>query len=383
MKYCKLFFGGICALLAAACEKENLPPDPPSGAAYVSLEDVAALLASLPIGVEQVEEVHDAASASALNGYDEEYRMQDLLADPGRGVGDAGATKAREYVRPLRDLLSEALSATRASEGPNYLEALSLSDVQIYWPFSKHWDGNSLPVITFDPGDEVAVRNVGYGLRPDGSVEKLMVDEQMAAERPVWVVNRNSDAEYKSLELRRREDPSWGSGGDIIIEADTRAAGDDLRTLVLRSFKAKRQFDCWFAGGSEFFVKMGCIDDFSATTEAELRLYEPSITDFMVVVRRSQVGEAIPFNAILVSEWTPALYSCAFMMTEDDGGTRTSWKTSAVVKYNSKSYGFEIEIPLNTRDDIVWRGSLTRDFIEKYSGKPCGFGDVELVLELI
>ena len=338
MKYCKLFFGGLCALLAAACEKESLPPDPPSGAAYVSLEDVAALLASLPIGVEQVEEVHDAASASALNGYDEEYRMQDLLADPGRGVGDAGVTKAREYVRPLRDLLSEALSATRASEGPNYLEALSLSDVQIYWPFSKHWDGNSLPVITFDPGDEVAVRNVGYGLRPDGSVEKLMVDEQMAAERPVWVVNRNSDAEYKSLELRRREDPSWGSGGDIIIEADTRAAGDDLRTLVLRSFKAKRQFDCWFAGGSEFFVKMGCIDDFSATTEAELRLYEPSITDFMVVVRRSQVGEAIPFNAILVSEWTPALYSCAFMMTEDDGGTRTSWKTSAVVKYNSKSY---------------------------------------------
>ena len=383
MKYCKLFFGGLCALLAAACEKESLPPDPPSGAAYVSLEDVAALLASLPIGVEQVEEVHDAASASALNGYDEEYRMQDLLADPGRGVGDAGTTKAREYVRPLRDLLSEALSATRASEGPNYLEALSLSDVQIYWPFSKHWDGNSLPVITFDPGDEVAVRNVGYGLRPDGSVEKLMVDEQMAAERPVWVVNRNSDAEYKSLELRRREDPSWGSGGDIIIEADTRAAGDDLRTLVLRSFKAKRQFDCWFAGGSEFFVKMGCIDDFSATTEAELRLYEPSITDFMVVVRRSQVGEAIPFNAILVSEWTPALYSCAFMMTEDDGGTRTSWKTSAVVKYNSKSYGFEIEIPLNTRDDIVWRGSLTRDFIEKNSGKPCGFGDVELVLELI
>ena len=54
-----------------------------------------------------------------------------------------------------------------------------------------------------------------------------------------------------------------------------------------------------------------------------------------------------------------------------------------MVKYNSRSYGFEIEIPLRSRDDIIWRGALTRSYIEKYNGITGHFGDVDLVLELI
>ena len=73
----------------------------------------------------------------------------------------------------------------------------------------------------------------------------------------------------------------------------------------------------------------------------------------------------------------------AFMVIEDDGGSQTTWKCSAVVKYNSKAYGFEVAIPLNTRDDVVWRGQLSRRYIEKYSGRTGRFGDVDLVLELI
>ena len=75
-----------------------------------------------------------------------------------------------------------------------------------------------------------------------------------------------------------------------------------------------------FAGGSEFWIKIGAVEDFTAATEPELRLYQPSITDFMLVVRRDQVGEELPFNAVLVSEWTEQLNSCAYMMVEDDGG---------------------------------------------------------------
>lgn len=381
MKYGKFFVGILSVLFAAqGCDKiqeEALPLPDESPRSFVMLEEVAQLLSTLPLGVEQMTEVQDATGASAGNGYDEEYRMQDLFASPGRGVGDVSDTKAEKYVRPLRDLLREAL-ATKATD-TDWLDSLALSDVQIYWPGAGAWDGKRLPVITYDPGDG-AVQNEGYELLPDGGVRKVMVDEQMAYEQPVWVVNRNSDADYKSLELLRREDPSWGQGGGgLIVKGET----EELRTLVLRSFKALRQYDNWFAGGSEFWVKIGAVEDFTAATEPELRLYQPSITDFMLVVRRNQVEEELPFNAILVSEWTRQLTSCAYMMVEDDGGTQTTWKCSAVVKYNSKSYGFELEIPLNSRDDIVWRGALSHDFIEKNNGRPIRFGDVELVLELI
>lgn len=390
-KYSKISGACVAALGAAllvACEKRETIVEPlqeakEEQAAFISLEEVAGLLSSLPLERDQMEEVYDAARASAGNGYDEEYRMQDLFASPGAGVGDDATKAGKTYRRPLRDLLREAVAATRSAETEPeaWLDSLCMSDVQIYWPYSDSWDGESLPVVTFDPGGG-AERNVGYALRTDGSVEKVMVDEQMATEQPVWVVNRNSDADYKSLELRRREDPSWGQGGGDIIVRSTRAEAG-FKTLILRSFKAKRQYDSWLSGAGEFVVRVGSVEDFRASTEAELRLYQPSVTDFMIVVRRKQVGETIPFNAVLVSEWTEQFHAAAFCLTEDDGGTRTTWKASAVVKYNSKQYGIELEIPLNARDDIVWRGSLTRSYIERYSGLPASYGDVELVLELI
>ena len=392
MKYRWMLQGCALAMALTACEQ--LDDDParhvaPEGTPYISLEEVAQLLSGIPVGMEQMQEVSHAVGISTRNGYDEEYTLQDLFAAPGEGVGGSseGETRAPEaYAHPLRDLIRDAVRvrfATRSGDDPAaeaYVDSLSASDIQIYWPYADRWDGEQTPVITFDPGD-MAERNVGYVLAADGTVTECLVDEEMARERPVWVVNRNSDADYRTLEMLRRENPAWGEGGEIVVKP--RSVEGDIKTLVLRTFKSNRNYDSWFAGASEFFVKVGAVEDFRASTEAELLLYQPSITDFMIVMRRSQVGEELPFNAVLVSEWTDQLSSCAFMVVEDDGGSRTSWKCSATVKYNSKSYGFDLEIPIYTRDDIVWRGALTRSYIEKYSGTTGHFGDVDLVLELI
>ena len=391
MKYGIAIGGTVCALLAGFAACEPLDDDRETHVvsrdnSFITLEEVAQLLSSVPLGTAQMEEVMDAASSSAENGYDEEYRMRDLFSAPGTGVGSETDTKAGDrYETPLRDLLSRAVQerfATKAGgeeDALAWLDSLSSSDVQIYWPYSEEWDGETLPVITFDPGD-AAEENVGYQLQADGSMTEVeKVDEAMARERPVWVVNRNADAQHKTLEMMRREDPSWGQGGGGLVVK----GGGETQTLILRSFKAKRQLDSWFCGGAEYFVKVGSVEDFHAATEAELRLYEPSITDFMVVVRRKDVGKDLDLNTVLVSEWTDQLSSCAFMIVEDDGGTRTTWKCSAQGKYNSKQYGFDLEIPLNSRDDIVWRGSLTHAYIEKFNGQTASFGDVDLVLELI
>ena len=48
-----------------------------------------------------------------------------------------------------------------------------------------------------------------------------------------------------------------------------------------------------------------------------------------------------------------------------------------------KSYGVEITIPLNTRDDIVWRGMLTGNSLERFNNKVNRFGDVDLKFEII
>ena len=127
------------------------------------------------------------------------------------------------------------------------------------------------------------------------------------------------------------------------------------------------------------------MEDFTASTEAELKIYNPSVTDFMIVVKRNQVGIPQNFNAILISDLCEADKDsyCALMITEDDGGTRTEWSTKAKVFIEGKSYGAEISIPLNVRDDIVWRGKLPYYWFDESAGQSWPFGDVSLTFDII
>ncbi len=386
-----------------SCEILDNDPDKHANtndSTFVGLEEVAEILASLPLKTEHLSEVHTAVTSSSGNGYDEEYTMKHLFETPGKGVGDRQTKGSRSYEEPLRELIEDYVYSgcvTKSGDGTikdpdRFLEVLMASDIQIYWPFSETWDGESLPIITFDPEDGSEV-NIGYRLIVvDGSfrqVEEVLVDEEMAMQNPVWVVNRNTDAGFASLEMLRREDPDWGEGGGNIVvkpkdEASTKAAKLS-KCLLLKELTLNENLDSWLAGGSELFLKMGYLPDFTASTEAELRLYNPLITDLMIVVKRKQVGKPLAVNAILMSDWyehEDVDDACAFMLIEDDGGTRESWSTKAKVFVAGKSYGIEVTIPLNSRDDIIWRGMLTRNWLEKSTGNPWTFGEADLTFEL-
>lgn len=378
-----------------ACEKVDITPASSSGKEeMLSLQDVAKMLSLVGMDNENLQEVYDAVSSSSDNGYDEEYTMKDLFSCPGAGVGDMAvppkSLSKSSYSHPLREVIREYFSspATKSSgeqAAEEYLEYLSSGDMQIYWPFSDNWDGRTSPVITFDPLSDIST-NVGYVMGDDGVLEEVLVSEEMAKERPVWVVNNNDDASYVSLETIRRDNPELLEGGYLDVkgrDSGTKAVNRNFKTLVLKDFTMLRQYDCWLAGASEFFIKLGAIESFTASTEAEMYLYNPSITDFMIVVKRSELNCKKEMNTILVSDWTNSLDSVAFMMIEDDGGTQTTWNCSAVVKYNSKSYGFEIKLPLHSRDDIVWRGTLSRNYIEGFDGVTGSFGDVNLTFALL
>jgi hypothetical protein len=111
-------------------------------------------------------------------------------------------------------------------------------------------------------------------------------------------------------------------------------------------------------------------------------LYNPSVTDFMVVMKRGQIGKPLSMNVLLVSNWTDQMVNSAFMITEDDGGTRTEWECTALVRVESKSYGVEMKLPLNSRDDIVWRGQLASKWLEANNCKAGHFGDLDITFEV-
>ena len=197
----------VSAIVPLSCEVvDDDPSKHVEEENYVELSEVAKVLAGVPVGKEHLEEVHDAVSASSVNGYDEEYTMKQLFDSPGTGVGDPRDTRAGErYAKPLRDLIQEhVLSTKSAGELPDphrWLDHLMRSDVQIYWPYSDRWDGTSFPIITFDPEDDSDV-NIGYRLIVDENggrrVEEVIVDEQMAMESPVLTKNSEAPANQQS-----------------------------------------------------------------------------------------------------------------------------------------------------------------------------------------
>ena len=392
--YQKIMYIVLGTMLFSACEilDSNTEPQSQSKKEPIYMDDVAKLFSQLPISSAQMGEVRDAVRSSSGNGYDEEYTMKDLFSMPGKGVGEPRTKAVATYNYPLRDMIRQHIVQTKSVSGleftESFLESLMDSDYQIYWPYSEIWDGKTLPIITFDPEDDTD-ENIGYQLICTSSgyqAQEVTVDEKMAQTHPVWVINRNSDSSYMTAEVIRRDHPEWEEGGSIVIKpsmtCDTKAPKKRSRSLIMRDFTMLRHYDCWFAGASEFFVKIGAIEDFTAVTEAEMKLYSPFVTDMLVVVKRKDLGKAIALNTVMVSDYSEQMTRCAFMITEDDGGTQKSWKCTAFVRVASKSYGIELSLPLNEWDDIVWRGQLDQNYLMAHNNMPGRFGDVQITFAI-
>lgn len=378
-------------LMSVSCEKETAGVWPDGRPSYDDgiLEEVAVFLSDVVSDSEVLDEVHSAVTESYECGYDEEYLFSNVVNCPGRGTGFRSVKAEGGYGEGalFRSLVSTLDGRTgfpgvhvkSAGTGKAFLDSLASSDIQIYWPYSENWDGASLPVVTFDHGLDKDW-NYGFILRKDASGEKVvsrvLVDEAYAKEHPVWVVNLNKDRSYVPLKPSRYVPKD--DGGNLQTKT-----GETIYSLVLRSFTALKNYDCWLAGASEYFIKVGAVENFTASTEAEMELFSPTITDFYIVVRRGEVGEPKEVNTIMVSDWTLQMSSIAFMIIEDDGGKQTSWDTEIIVKVNSKSYGITMSIPLNTRDDIVWRGSLSSRYLFATDASHTKFNDVLLDIEIL
>ena len=160
----------VAASVMSSCEILDNDPDKhlkDEDTVYVSLDEVAAVLSNISLGSAQLNEVHNAVSSSSGNGYDEEYTMRNLFTNPGTGIGETQVKSSVSYDRPLKDLIEEYLRAEPQVKSENavdpdrFMKALTESDIQIYWPYSENWDGEQMPVITFDPEDG-AEANIGY-----------------------------------------------------------------------------------------------------------------------------------------------------------------------------------------------------------------------------
>ena len=86
--------------MVAACEFVDDDIDKHTGnEPYVALDEVAEILAYLPMDASHLAEVHNAVISSSGNGYDEEYTMSHLFEAPGSGVVRIGTEEMARRVK--------------------------------------------------------------------------------------------------------------------------------------------------------------------------------------------------------------------------------------------------------------------------------------------
>lgn len=160
---------------------------------------VAQLLASIEIDQAIMNEVKIGIDRSVNYGLDEEYRFADMLSPSNSKLCRMGNTSS--LIQKMSDKISHSLLKSSISSS-DFFEYLSQNDIQIYWPYSEDWDGETLPVITFNPENGNEDWNYGYKQvkEADGtiSIDTVIVDEVYVTENPVWIINRN-ETRYENL----------------------------------------------------------------------------------------------------------------------------------------------------------------------------------------
>ena len=262
---------------------------------------------------------------------------------------------------------SARLRNARAADGITLeeLEAYLIEhDMQVYWPNPEDWDGETAPVVTFDPMNDQE-ENVAYRLAEDGArVGDLVVDEAYAAENPTWVVNISEIPEASASLIIVDPGDGGGGGGGSTCPAPPSTEPDNDATLVkVGWFKTSKNWDSWFNGGSEIYVthpegKANYLNPLES---------EALVTTFYYHVHRADEDKWINMNHEYISNWKKDTRDQKLMMHEQD--PYGPFKFSGSVKFKIPIPGSEVvaepsigfEQTFKSNDPVIFLRHTDRD----------------------
>lgn len=381
-----LIYASIAALSLGlfSCNNEDellTPPgltEPLSNNVSEDSENIAQLMASIPLTKEIVNEVFSATQNGLENGIEESYYFADVLSESSAKSASRASNTSQKSIlgRELRSALNKSRSGNQVD-----VDLLQSGDYQIYWPYSENWDGKTQPVITFVPKDENQLWNYGYK-QTDNGIETIIVDEEYMESNPVWIINQ---ADFSYDELPNFNNNEFAKNGisycprkAIYAEsshqtASTRATGLPVYTVYLGKLMSEHQYDKVWSGGSEFAIRMGAIEHMEITSEEQVDSKNARINYVRVCRSRKDIKKkrwAELTGCVLSSDWQPNENNAAFSIYEEDQGGSKNYEASLSVKILGKDIGFSIKMPYGSHDDKIYNQIYTRNFMFSTNNSP-------------
>lgn len=367
----KNVFVVILALLLSGCTSENnFSPEPyvvtkstNSQESQIELSAVASILSMINMNDDLVNDVKQIVDRSIYYGQNETCRFKDLLMPDSSKI-------FRSSHNQLSLQLEHAFNSCQWSFGKEELfNYLSNNNIQIYWPYSKSWDSVTLPVITYDSGDE---RDWNYGYkrieRVDGTVaiDTIIVDSDYMKSNPVWIVNRNR-IPYEEL-------PDFENGeyvneyGTLFFSDAYKKNKKETKDLIFANqsvyigyIHCLNSLDGIWGGGPEIKFSWGFID----------YSMKGNVNTLRITLTLDEIDATKEINVCLQSSWDITQKNNYLLIVEEDGGGSKSMTKTLTTTFGGEKL-VPVTIPYQQRDDILFDQILERSVIFSDQNKPLG-----------
>lgn len=155
----------------------------------VELSTIVQLLASTEIDQAVMDEVKAGVERSLKYGLDEEYRFADMFKPSLSKLHRSSNSSL--LIKKMTDTfnLQKKIMKTEMSSF-DFFHYLSDNDIQIYWPFSKNWDGHTRPILLCAVDSNKSLK---FRLELDGSIvsDTITTTDEFLKNNTVWIVSIN------------------------------------------------------------------------------------------------------------------------------------------------------------------------------------------------
>lgn len=332
--------------------------------------------------LEEAQRIHNAITEAVNQGLDEVYFLREytsLSASLNKISQEAPSTTSKRMSK-----VREEIQKNYQQQKINSSSELSFYEIfdeylQIYWPYSDNWDGQTAPVIVYAPENINDLKAYGYRVGNDfGILKTVLVNEEYCQTHPVWIINESETA-YSDL-------PNFNNGERISRKGiyfstpnvntnyrdTTYQETEGIMTLKLGKVKSTKNHDSWVAGGSEYSFRFGYLANTNLTCEADTSNCDKLLSKIRVTFKRGEIKSGVEkeMNSVAVSEWPLNLYDVVLKVVEEDPGKENqTYDTKVSITWRSKDYGFDISIPFGNHDDEIGEKRYTRDFIRSTNNK--------------
>lgn len=317
--------------------------------------------------------VHRAVTKAIAHGLDEvlflkEYSAQSILSNKISTETPSETSTKFSKICEDQDLYgNNSLTTSDYLSQPTRNSLLINDNLQIYWPYSENWDGETAPAIVYAPENINDLSATGYIPTGNGNeLKTVTVTEDFCEKYPVWIINESETPLSKLPNFNKGENIS--SDGICYPQSITTSdypvsyssSQNTVNTWQAISMQVKRQYDTWTGGGSEIVIQVAypIMPGYAAGASR----YEIQFKRKDIKKKRWKTLSDVYLN----TNWRPEQKNNFLLITESDPNGRNI-DIPVSLQYSDKENGISGSVSTTLRmrgnDEEIARLSIDRDFM--------------------